>query len=150
MCVIALLFWLKTESNQATAAPSMNGPICWTYRTTTFVTSTLSQVTDRVYVRVCVCVCACTVYIHCYCDCTVHCTMKMSWLLLPLCLSVERSQLLHGASVYHNIISDFVSKCSVCRVCCALSIGSQVENWNWMISDHVQVCFRSQMRLWRR
>ena len=81
--------------------------------------------------------CACTVYIHCYCDCTVHCTMKMSWLLLPLCLSVERSQQLHGASVYHNIISDFVSKCSVCRVCCALSIGSQVETcrppWQWSV-----------------
>ena len=53
MCVIALLFWLKTESNQATAASSMNGPIYWTYWTTTFVTSTLSQVTDRVYVCVC-------------------------------------------------------------------------------------------------
>ena len=84
----------------------------------------------RQSLRKCACTCgACVLHVQCTFTVivTVHCTMKMSWLLLPLCLSVERSQLLHGASVYHNIISDFVSKCSVCRVCCALSIGSQVE-----------------------
>ena len=46
---------------------------------------------------------------------------------------------------------NFVSKCSVCRVCCALSIGSQVETCRppstAVISDYVQVCFRLQMRL---
>ena len=130
------------KSNQPMAAPSMNRP-------TTFVTF---DIYIYIYHHKSQSVCVCNVHIvHVQCTftviVTVHCTMKMSWLLLPLCLSVERSQLLHGASVYHNIISDFVSKCSVCRVCCALSIGSQVENWNWMISDHVQVCFRSQMRL---
>ena len=47
MCVIALLFWLKTKSNQPMAAPSMNRP-------TTFVTFDI-----YIYIitghRVCVC-----------------------------------------------------------------------------------------------
>ena len=54
MRVIALLFWLKTKSNQPMAAPSMNRP-------TTFVTFDI-----YIYIitghRVCVCVCAMCMY----------------------------------------------------------------------------------------
>ena len=83
MCVIALLFWLKTKLNQPMAAPSMNRP-------TTFVTFDI-----YIYIitghRVCVCVCMYSVHsqllwlytvqwrwVGCCCRCACQCSGEIA------------------------------------------------------------------------